>query len=72
MARGLNAEFRSVALRFHEAKRCFELDVEALGETPWRGVSSEPKTGRHNGAIQRGITTGEEERENYAKWEMSL
>ena len=31
-ARGLNAEFRSVALRFDEAKRCFELDVEALAE----------------------------------------
>jgi aspartate/methionine/tyrosine aminotransferase len=28
----LNAEFRSVALRFDEAKRCFELDVEALAE----------------------------------------
>ncbi len=31
-ARGLNADFRSVALRFDEAKRCFELDVEALAE----------------------------------------
>eukprot|EP00435_Cladocopium_sp_Y103_P073024 s1156_g42.t1 len=31
-ARGLNAEFRSVALRFDEAKRCFELDVDALAE----------------------------------------
>ena len=31
-ARGLNAKFRSVALRFDETKRCFELDVEALAE----------------------------------------
>ena len=31
-ARGLNADFRSVALRFDETKRCFELDVDALAE----------------------------------------
>ena len=29
-----------MALRFHEAKRCFELDVEAAG-TRGTGVSSE-------------------------------
>lgn len=28
----MNADFRSVALRFDEAKRCFELDVEALAK----------------------------------------
>lgn len=28
----MNADFRSVALRFEEAKRCFELDVEALAK----------------------------------------